>query len=341
MSSSYVEPVGFLTGSIASRAVVAGQALFLSGSGIAFTHIALLHRHAPATLVPVDAADPELLSPLIAERPLYAGLDLGTPRIMGILNVTPDSFSDGGKSLAVDVAVATAHRLVEEGADIIDVGGESTRPGADPVDPEEEWRRVGPVVRQLAEDGLIVSIDTRHALVMENALAAGAAIVNDVSALSFDPRSLDVVASSTAPVMLMHMRGVPKTMQAAPSYDHVALEIFDELKARVDACIDAGIAPERICVDPGIGFAKTPAHNMEALAHVALFHGLGLPLLLGVSRKGGLKAEWRPDQVPERRLGSSLAAGLSGIGHGVQFLRVHDVADTKQAITVWQAIASA
>jgi dihydropteroate synthase len=333
----YAEPVGLLTGSVAIRAEESGRALRLAGGWAAFSAVALHRRGLPLEILPVDRVDPALLAPLVKSPADFAGLTLERPRIMGIVNVTPDSFSDGGETSEADRAIARAHELVEAGADIIDVGGESTRPGSKPVTADEEWRRVEPVVRQLAEDGLIVSIDTRHALVMEKALEAGAAILNDVSALSHDPRSLSVAVASKAPMFLMHMRGEPETMNQAPRYDDPALDVYDELAERLRACLDAGIDPALICLDPGIGFAKHAPHNLAILGHLALYHHLGCPLLLGVSRKG-LIARTDPSQPVRQRIGSSLAGGLSGIAAGMQFLRVHDVYDTQQAVAVWQAI---
>ena len=210
------------------------------------------------------------------------------PAIMGVINVTPDSFSDGGDCADAATAIAQARAMASAGASIIDVGGESTRPGSDPVEIETELERVLPVVRTLAADGLVVSIDSRRAAVMTAALAAGATLINDVSALSFDPGSLAVVAAGPAPVVLMHSLGDPKTMQDEPRYDCVALDVFDYLEARIDACVSAGIERSRIIVDPGIGFGKSPpsgpsrgGHNIEILQRLGLLHGLGCPVLLG------------------------------------------------------------
>ena len=273
-------------------------------------------------------------------RPPFAGLALERPRIMGVINVTPDSFSDGGDRFDGGRAVEAGLAMLEAGGDILDVGGESTRPGAAPVEPEEERRRVVPVVRALAEQGARVSVDTRHAATMAAALEAGAAIVNDVTALTGDPESLGVVAQSDAALVLMHMRGTPKTMQAAPAYDDVATEIYDYLAGRLEACLEAGFEPGRIALDPGIGFGKTVAHNLEVLDRLALYHGLGCALLLGVSRKsfiGRLSA----GEAPKARLPGSLAAALAGLARGVQILRVHDVAETAQAVRIWEAIGGA
>ena len=261
------------------------------------------------------------------------------PAIMGIINVTPDSFSDGGDFLDARRAVDHGLALLDEGADILDVGGESTRPGADPVTPDEELARVLPVIEALAAAGATVSIDTRHARVMRAALAAGAAIINDVTALTGDPGSLSVAADSAAPVILMHMKGEPRTMQAAPDYVDAPLEVYDHLERRIDACVAAGIARERITVDPGIGFGKTVAHNTRLLRHTALLHGLGCPLLIGVSRKSFIGRLSRGEPAKDR-LGGSLAGALAALARGAQMLRVHDVAQTRQAVAVWLAICA-
>jgi dihydropteroate synthase len=284
------------------------------------------------------------LAALCGPRVPFAGLSLARPRLMGILNVTPDSFSDGGDRFDAGRAVADGLAMIQAGAAILDVGGESTRPGAAPVDQAEELRRTLPVVRALAEAGALVSIDTRRARVMAEALAAGARIVNDVTALDGDPRSLATVAGAGASVVLMHMRGEPRTMQRDPSYADAPLDIHDYLAARVEACEAAGIPRARIALDPGIGFGKTLVHNLRVLDQLAVFHGIGCPLMLGVSRKSFIaKAVSGPGGAPppKARLPGSLAAGLAGLARGVQILRVHDVAETAQALTIWNAIQGA
>lgn len=269
----------------------------------------------------------------------FAGLTLDRPLIMGIVNATPDSFSDGGEAFTFEDAVARGLKMLEDGANIIDVGGESTRPGAAPITLEDEIERSVPVVERLAREGATVSIDTRHAQVMRAALDAGAAIINDVSALS-GAGSLDIVAGSDASVVLMHMQGEPGTMQSDPTYDDAPGEVLAYLKTRVQACEAAGIARERIAVDPGIGFGKTVKHNLEILKHLDLYQDLGLALLLGASRKSfiGQVAE-EPDA--QRRVPGSIAAALWGVARGANILRVHDVAETVQALKLWQAIQRA
>jgi dihydropteroate synthase len=280
------------------------------------------------------------LDRLAAPRAPFAGVAMDRPQVMGVINVTPDSFSDGGDRFDAGAAVADGLAMSEAGAAFLDVGGESTRPGAEPVPLEEELRRVLPVVRGLAGHGAAVSIDSRHARVMAEALEAGATLVNDVSALTGDPDSLPLVAEAGVPVILMHMQGEPRTMQAGPRYDDVTLDVFDALMARVEACETAGIARERIMLDPGIGFGKTLDHNLQLLEQLALFHGAGCPLLLGVSRKSFI-GRLSGNPPPKARMPGSLAAALAGVERGVQVLRVHDVAETLQALEVWQAIAGA
>lgn len=277
-----------------------------------------------------------LLAHLLRPRPALAGLPLSRPLLMAVLNITPDSFSDGGDFFDPARAVEHGLALLEAGADIIDVGGESTRPGAAPVSVEEELRRVVPVVKALAERGAKVSIDSRHAPVMRAALAAGAAILNDISGLA-DPDSLKLAAESKAPVVLMHMQGEPGTMQQAPHYENAALDAYDWLEARVAACLAAGIPLERIVVDPGIGFGKSLEHNLDILRHLSLYHGLGAPMLLGVSRKRFIAALSR-DEPPKERLPGTLAASLDGLNQGCQILRIHDLAAFTQARAVWEGL---
>ncbi len=257
---------------------------------------------------------------------------------MGVVNVTPDSFSDGGRWFNTETAIAHGRALCQAGADIIDVGGESARPGAAPLPPDEEIRRTDPVVRALAQSGAVVSIDTRRRAVMESALMAGAHIVNDISALTHDPDSLGLVAQAQALVVLMHMRGEPGTMQRDPVYVSALVEVLEYLEARIAACMVAGIPRSRIVVDPGIGFGKLVRHNLDLLAGIGAFHTLGCGVMVGASRKSTI-AHLSRGEPPEARLPGSLAAALFALQQGVQILRVHDVAETRQAIAVWRAIA--
>ncbi len=280
------------------------------------------------------------LEQLVRPRGAFAGLALDRPRIMGIINVTPDSFSDGGDRFDAARAIDDGLAMMAAGADLLDVGGESTRPGAEPVSPQEETDRVLPVVEALAAAGGLVSIDSRRAAVQRAALDAGAAVVNDVTALTGDPESLALVAARRVPVVMMHMLGEPKTMQQDPRYDDVALDIFDYLAARVAACLAAGLERDQIAVDPGIGFGKTLNHNLRLLEQMAIFQGLGCAVLLGASRKSFIGRLSRAE-APKERLPGSLAAALTAVARGAQFLRVHDVAATRQALALWTAVRDA
>jgi dihydropteroate synthase len=270
---------------------------------------------------------------------LWAGLTLDRPRIMGVLNVTPDSFSDGGDFLDPPSAIAAGLAMAAAGADIIDVGGESTRPQSQPTAQPEEERRIIPVIRALAAAGLRVSVDTRHAATMAAALDSGAAIVNDVYALSHDPAATPLVAARGCPVVLMHMRGTPADMYALASYDDIAADVARELGERIDSAERAGIARDRIAADPGIGFAKTAEQSLELLRRLPELGVLGCPILVGVSRKSFLGAV-TAEQEPRRRQAASLAAGLFALSRGAAILRVHDVRETVQAVKVWQSLVT-
>ena len=269
----------------------------------------------------------------------WAGFTLDRPIVMGILNITPDSFSDGGTA-ALDAgrAVEAGHRMTADGADIIDVGGESTRPGAPRVAPAEEQERVLPVVRALAKTGLVVSIDTRNAATMAAALDAGARIVNDVSGLSHDPGAAPLVAARNCPVVIMHMRGTPATMQAHAQYDDVVAEVAAELSARVAAAEVAGVRHDQIMLDPGIGFAKKGTHSIELLRRLPAIVALGYPLLVGLSRKAFIGRLSGVD-APTERVAGSVAGALLAVAKGASAVRVHDVGETVQALRVWRALA--
>ncbi|HEY2618733.1 MAG TPA: dihydropteroate synthase [Acetobacteraceae bacterium] len=256
---------------------------------------------------------------------------------MGVLNVTPDSFSDGGAFLDSDAAIEAGRAMAAAGADIVDVGGESTRPQSSPTPQAEEQRRILPVIRALAAAGLRVSVDTRHASTMAAALDAGATIVNDVYALAYDPQAAALVASRGCPVVLMHTRGTPADMYALARYEDVAADVMRELGQRIAAAERAGIAPDRIVIDPGIGFAKTAEQSMELLRRLPELGALGRPILVGVSRKSFLGTV-SGVQDPRNRLPGSLAAGLFALTRGASILRVHDVPETIQAIRIWQAL---
>ena len=262
-------------------------------------------------------------------------LSLDRPLIMGVVNVTPDSFSDGGRFLDTERAIAHAVQLIEEGADILDVGGESTRPGAAPVGAQEEADRVLPVLEALADAGVPISIDTRHAQLMRAALERGASMINDIQALT-GPGALDAVRESDCAICLMHMQGEPGTMQMAPAYTDVVSEVQEFLRTRIDACIDAGIARERLVIDPGIGFGKTARHNLELLRGLCRLSELCLPILIGLSRKALLGRITGRDV--NNRLAGSVSAAVLAAERGAAIVRVHDVAATRDALLVLRAV---
>ena len=266
---------------------------------------------------------------------LAAQSPAGRPLLMGVLNVTPDSFSDGGRFLRAEAAIAHARRLVAEGADLLDIGGESSRPGAAPVGEDEELGRILPVLEALQDLPVPLSVDTRRPRVMREALAAGASMINDIEALEA-PGALEAVAASACGLCLMHKKGDPATMQQDPAYADVVGEVKAYLAARIAACEAAGIARERIVADPGFGFGKTAAHNLELLRRLAEFAALGVPIVSGWSRKSTLGAiTGRP---AGERLAASLAAALLSAQAGATILRVHDVRETRDALAVWLAM---
>ena len=349
MTRAYLRPLGLLTldSGIVETSPLAGGRFSFSAAELILRKKGGIDRHVTSLYDLRQSVIPErppeiadrinaLWANLSRPRPALAELSLDRPRLMAVLNVTPDSFSDGGDFSDPARAIAHGQALLAAGADFIDVGGESTRPGAAAVSPEEETRRVVPVVRALAERGARVSIDSRHGVVIGAALEAGAAMINDISALA-DPLSLRLAANAEVPVVLMHMQGEPGTMQQAPRYDNVVLDVFDWLEARVNACVAAGIPPQHIIVDPGIGFGKTLEHNLEILRALALYHGLGVALMLGVSRKSFIGALSR-DEPPKERLPGTLAASLEGLNQGCQIIRVHDLAAFAQARAVWDKL---
>ena len=261
---------------------------------------------------------------------------------MGVVNVTPDSFSDGGRFLDTDAAAAHARRLIAEGADVLDIGGESTRPRASPVDEAEETTRVVPVIATIrGESQIPISIDTMKPAVARAAVAAGATMWNDVTALSYAPESLATAAELGCAVVLMHMQGEPRTMQAAPRYDDVVAEVAAFLAARAEAAMAAGVAQGRIWLDPGVGFGKTAAHSLALLRRLDRIVALGFPLLVGASRKSSIARIAGDKSAEDQRLGGSIAAALAAARAGAAMLRVHDVAETRQALAIAAAIGQA
>jgi dihydropteroate synthase len=321
-----------------------GEVARLAGGMLWFAAYEVIEKGARRTITIAEAEHdfPDLHARITAPRaPLTLGertLRFDQPHVAGILNVTPDSFSDGGK-LQDDpgAAAAAGFDMAAQGAALIDVGGESTRPGAPLVWEGDEAKRVVPVIERLAKSGAALSVDTRNAMVMEAALAAGAHCINDVSALLWDDRALEMVAKAGCPVILMHSPDPKKGPHGGSGYSDVLTEVFDWLEARVAAVEAAGVARARILIDPGIGFGKSLADNLALLNGLALFHGLGCPIMLGVSRKRMIGALSNEAPVGER-LGGSLALAMKGLEAGVQMLRVHDVAETVQAIRVWRGL---
>jgi dihydropteroate synthase len=272
--------------------------------------------------------------------PLQLGertIRLDQPQVMGIVNATPDSFSDGGRFADAPAAAEAGAQMAADGAAIVDVGGESTRPGARMIWEGDEIERIAPVIRQLAGGGAAISADTRKADVMTAAIEAGARMINDVSALTYDDRSASVVAASGVPVVFMHHKGPPETMQDDPHYDDVLVEVYLWLEERIGAAVEAGIAREKILIDPGFGFGKKLAHNLELMNGLAMFHSLGCPLVLGASRKRTIGA-LSNEAAADRRLAGSIAFALKAVEQGVQLLRVHDVFETVQALRVWRGM---
>jgi dihydropteroate synthase len=316
----------------------------LAGGLFGYAEVEVLRRGEAPEILPVDAAgamhpeEVETLALLSARRPTLAGLDLTQPRIMGVVNVTSDSFSDGGLLTDAKTAVAHGLALAEAGADILDIGGESTRPGAEPVAPDIELGRMVPVIEGLRAAGCpaLISIDTRKASVAEAALAAGAVMFNDVSALTYDRRSLEVAATAPS-VCLMHALADPRTMQDDPRYGDVLLDVYDFLELRLAAVEAAGVERAGIVIDPGIGFGKTLEHNLALIRRLSLFHGLGCAVMLGASRKRFIGTLSGVREARDRAHGS-VAAGLAGLAQGAHILRVHDVTETRQALQVWRAI---
>jgi dihydropteroate synthase len=339
----YLIPRGLISGPAAARAGEAGVALPLAGGPLAFALAEAIERKAgeeghrrPMTLAEARAFAPDQVEGLGKPRPHWAGFDLKRPLIMGVVNVTPDSFSDGGDFAEASHAIDHARAMLAAGADIVDVGGESTRPGAQPVPPEQEAARVLPVVRALAHAGAMVSIDTRHAAVMGQAVEAGAGIINDVTALTGDPDSARIAARTGAAIVLMHMLGDPQTMQADPRYADVTCDLLDYFAQRLAELEKIGADRARIAIDPGIGFGKTVQHNLRLLDELAAFQAFGCPVLLGASRKSFI-GRLSKDEKPKQRLPGTLAAHQMGYDRGVQIIRAHDVAEAFQARAVWLA----
>jgi len=343
----YLNPTGLLYGAEAEAAIKAGFAGRLAGGQIGFCSVQLM-QGAPGGLKneyqsyrDIRASGENTISEalrLIEEsRSLSVSTDRPGPLVMGVVNVTPDSFSDGGDFLDAGVAIAHGRELARAGADILDIGGESTRPGAEPISLQDELARVLPVVEGLVDLQQPLSIDTRKPAVMRQAVNCGAHIVNDITALTYDDTSIDVVLELERPVILMHAQGDPRCMQDNPVYENVIVEVFDWLAQRIEVAEAAGIERSNLMIDPGIGFGKTLEHNLSLLANLAFFHGLGVPIAIGASRKRFIGTLANVADAKQRMPGS-IAAALRAAASGVQIIRVHDVAETRQALSIAEAI---
>ena len=274
----------------------------------------------------------------LKKRSDILGMEFGFPKLMGILNVTPDSFSDGGNHVELDAALNQAKFMEENGVDIIDIGGESTRPGALTVPISEEIVRIEPVINGIsARSKIPISVDTRKADVASAARKAGASMVNDVSGFTFDPNLLPYCSKYKLPVCVMHMKGSPENMQNNPKYENILIEVFDFLENQIGKLVQAGISRDQIIADVGIGFGKNIGHNLALIKNISLFHGLGVPLLLGVSRKSIISNVAKVEK-PSDRVHGSISLAISALGQGVQVFRVHDVAETRQAFDLWVAV---
>ncbi|MFT8418357.1 MAG: dihydropteroate synthase [Acetobacter sp.] len=335
-----VEPMGLLFGQVAQEAIGQGVALPLHNGHAAFTTVRLIDGATVAGPMPVSAV-PQTWLPVLDRlvSPVSdAGLPPG-PLVMGILNTTPDSFSCAGQHFNVGHAVQAAGQMARDGAGVLDIGGESTRPGAAVVSPQQEWERVGPVLQGLRQSlpDMPLSVDTRNSLVMERALALGVQVINDVSALGHDPAAMPLLAGKSCGVVLMHMRGTPQTMGEHTHYADVACDVVRELGQRVEAAVAAGIARERLMVDPGFGFAKTHEQNVVLLRRVLLLANLGCRVVFALSRKRMIGALTGVSD-PAQRDSGTVAASLMAMPFGNPLLRVHNVASMAQGVQVWQGV---
>lgn len=346
MTQIYIRPIGLLWGEDAEAAIAEAAAGRIAGGSTAFTLAEIISRNGKEIRRERrnyrdishsrDRVLKEKLALIEAARAPVAGIEMAEPLVMGIVNVTPDSFSDGGEAATLEDALARGLKLAEEGARIIDVGGESTRPGSEAVSVDEERSRVLRVVGELSARGHKISIDTRKPAIMQEAVRAGAAMINDVTALRFDADGRATVARLKCPVCLMHAQGDPKTMQINPVYEDVVLDVFDELEKFIAEAEKAGLPRSMILADPGIGFGKTYRHNLEILRAVSVYHGLGVPLVIGASRKAFIGA-LTGEKTGKDRVFGSVGAAIAAASQGVQILRVHDVKASAQALKVWHA----
>lgn len=333
MTKSYVRPI------CSVRDDLGPDAMCLAGGWMWFDKVEICTRSS-RKIVPVNDVPENLLVPLVRSRDALGGISAERPNIMGILNVTPDSFSDGGLHSDLVAAKSKAKELVADGADILDIGGESTRPGSDYVSVEDEISRTIPLISEIAQHDLApISLDTRKSKVAEAGRQAGAVWLNDVSALNFDRGMVDEARHFAGAVCLMHAQGNPDTMQSNPMYDDVVFDIYDYLEDRISFAVSNGVQREKIIVDPGIGFGKNLNHNLALLKNLSIFHGLGCVVLLGASRKrfiGTVTDE--PDAL--KRVSGSVSVAVEAARQGIQIIRVHDVKETQQGLKMAQALWS-
>ena len=354
MRKCYTRPCNFYYGNYAKKLIKEKKALSLTGrSNIAFDQVEIFHRNKKQiveskfySIKKLKQLDKETLQivkkdlkNITHERKSILGLKFDVPMIMGVLNVTPDSFSDGGLFLDQSKAYEQANLMINEGATIIDIGGESTRPGSKTIDEKEEWQRVKNTIIKLKKNfsKILLSLDTRKSYVMSNGIKSGVDIINDVSGLNFDKRSFDLINSKKKPFILHHMQGTPETMQNNPTYEDVLLDIFDFFEEKINFCTKKNYRKEFIILDPGIGFGKNLNHNLRLMSKISIFHSLGCPILIGTSRKRFIEHIVTKFDTPDRT-GGTLASVLYGLSQGVQLFRVHNVKEIHQGILVFNKI---
>lgn len=350
MQKIYVRPMSLSYGLNARKLIHSKKAIPISGNkNMAFTHIEIIIRNKKNRIKNININQISSLPNLIKKKVLeqlknikekkkkISGLNLDTFKIFGVLNVTPDSFSDGGKFNKLNLAVNHTHRMIKEGADVIDVGGESTRPGAKLVTIEKEKKRTLNVISKIKK--YTVSIDTRKSDVMLTAVKYGAKIINDVSAMDFDPKTLDVVSKLKKPIILNHSQGTPDIMQNNPRYQNVLLDIYDYFEEKINQLSKRNFSRNNIILDPGIGFGKNLDHNLNLISNIGIFHSLGCPIMLGPSRKSFIGKVMK-EKDSKDRLGGTIAAVITGYNQGVQCFRVHDIKETFEALTIQEALNS-
>ena len=354
MRKYYTRPCNFYYGNYAKKLIKEKKALSLNGrSNMAFDQVEVFHRKKKKivesklySIKEIKQLEKEIsqtikidLKNITLERERILGLKFDTPMIMGALNITPDSFSDGGLFFNETKAYKQAKLMIDSGASIIDIGGESTRPGSKTIDEKEEWQRVKSTVNKIKKNfpKILLSLDTRKSYVMSNGIENGVDIINDVSGLNFDKRSFDLINSKKKPFILHHMQGTPETMQNNPTYDDVLLDIFDFFEEKINFCTKKNYEKEFIILDPGIGFGKNLDHNLRLLSKISIFHSLGCPILIGTSRKRFIEHIVTKFDTPDRT-GGTLASVFYGLSQGVQLFRVHNVKEINQGILVFNKI---